>query len=101
MLPLWRPVCVLVLQAGLVVAHGWEYASVLLGAASWSFSKGYVAKMTTALLIPFWLDIAGEEQKSAMLRQLRDFRFERAKCCLLYTSPSPRDATLSRMPSSA
>ena len=26
---------------------------------------------------------------------------ERAKNCLLYTSPSPRDATLSRMPSSA
>ena len=25
----------------------------------------------------------------------------RAKGCLLYTSPSPRDATLSRMPSSA
>ena len=24
-----------------------------------------------------------------------------ASCCLLYTSPSPRDATLSRMPSSA
>ena len=24
-----------------------------------------------------------------------------AGCCLLYTSPSPRDATLSRMPSSA
>ena len=26
---------------------------------------------------------------------------ERHKTCLLYTSPSPRDATLSRMPSSA
>ena len=26
---------------------------------------------------------------------------ERLKDCLLYTSPSPRDATLSRMPSSA
>ena len=26
---------------------------------------------------------------------------ERFKACLLYTSPSPRDATLSRMPSSA
>ena len=26
---------------------------------------------------------------------------ERIKNCLLYTSPSPRDATLSRMPSSA
>ena len=25
----------------------------------------------------------------------------RARTCLLYTSPSPRDATLSRMPSSA
>ena len=27
--------------------------------------------------------------------------FARAELCLLYTSPSPRDATLSRMPSSA
>ena len=26
---------------------------------------------------------------------------EELYCCLLYTSPSPRDATLSRMPSSA
>ena len=26
---------------------------------------------------------------------------DRSKFCLLYTSPSPRDATLSRMPSSA
>ena len=39
--------------------------------------------------------------------QLTDFMFVRAKgfhgpySCLLYTSPSPRDATLSRMPSSA
>ena len=28
-------------------------------------------------------------------------RLERLHACLLYTSPSPRDATLSRMPSSA
>ena len=28
-------------------------------------------------------------------------QFERIDICLLYTSPSPRDATLSRMPSSA
>ena len=28
-------------------------------------------------------------------------RMEQALACLLYTSPSPRDATLSRMPSSA
>ena len=29
------------------------------------------------------------------------FQFEDTLVCLLYTSPSPRDATLSRMPSSA
>ena len=27
--------------------------------------------------------------------------YNKYHCCLLYTSPSPRDATLSRMPSSA
>ena len=32
---------------------------------------------------------------------LRAFPKELLKNCLLYTSPSPRDATLSRMPSSA
>ena len=30
-----------------------------------------------------------------------DEEYETALACLLYTSPSPRDATLSRMPSSA
>ena len=30
-----------------------------------------------------------------------DDMLKRHICCLLYTSPSPRDATLSRMPSSA
>ena len=36
---------------------------------------------------------------------LNEFLYEGSQvkniCCLLYTSPSPRDATLSRMPSSA
>eukprot|EP00830_Metopus_es_P004298 TRINITY_DN1396_c0_g1_i4.p1 TRINITY_DN1396_c0_g1~~TRINITY_DN1396_c0_g1_i4.p1 ORF type:complete len:218 (-),score=40.20 TRINITY_DN1396_c0_g1_i4:14-667(-) len=31
----------------------------------------------------------------------KEIEFEASKTCLLYTSPSPRDATLSRMPSSA
>ena len=34
----------------------------------------------------------------ASLGRERDTKFE---CCLLYTSPSPRDGLLSRMPSSA
>ena len=33
--------------------------------------------------------------------EFRRFVFESPLACLLYTSPSPRDATLSRMPSSA
>ena len=41
-----------------------------------------------------WID--HEQKKSEILRNSDDI-----KGCLLYTSPSPRDATLSRMPSSA
>ena len=37
---------------------------------------------------------------SLLYRMLADPQFE-SITCLLYTSPSPRDATLSRMPSSA
>ena len=38
----------------------------------------------------------------ALLRVLKDFGLAgNLNNCLLYTSPSPRDATLSRMPSSA
>ena len=33
--------------------------------------------------------------------ELQEEDFSEGKLCLLYTSPSPRDATLSRMPSSA
>ena len=35
------------------------------------------------------------------LHQLANLHLNSIRCCLLYTSPSPRDATLSRMPSSA
>ena len=43
--------------------------------------------------------IGSETQAKEHLLQL--FRVARDLPCLLYTSPSPRDATLSRMPSSA
>ena len=45
------------------------------------------------------------EMKSDMQEASKELQFEKAARlrddCLLYTSPSPRDATLSRMPSSA
>jgi len=42
----------------------------------------------------------GETVKNFMIAQIQS-TFALDGCCLLYTSPSPRDATLSRMPSSA
>ena len=42
----------------------------------------------------------GQDQNDFRFRLLK-LVLERSGTCLLYTSPSPRDATLSRMPSSA
>ena len=39
--------------------------------------------------------------EAAMLNQQHQLEIEQARICLLYTSPSPRDGLLSRMPSSA
>ena len=39
--------------------------------------------------------------KAALLRLGSVLTFELSRFCLLYTSPSPRDGLLSRMPSSA
>ena len=44
---------------------------------------------------------SGEKVKKADLEALKKGNLARFSNCLLYTSPSPRDATLSRMPSSA
>ena len=45
--------------------------------------------------------IGQKEAKKAVAVALRNRWRRQALTCLLYTSPSPRDATLSRMPSSA
>ena len=42
-----------------------------------------------------------EQQKSEKRKQEDEKILDELNSCLLYTSPSPRDATLSRMPSSA
>ena len=52
-----------------------------------------------------WLDCAVDECVVSIHTPLGEFyvpvTFDASQPCLLYTSPSPRDATLSRMPSSA
>ena len=42
-----------------------------------------------------------EERRRLLQRESEAFRALHEKLCLLYTSPSPRDRTRSRMPSSA
>ena len=44
---------------------------------------------------------AAQQQIVELLRALRGKQRERIDPCLLYTSPSPRDLSTSRMPSSA
>ena len=51
-----------------------------------------------------WIDYNGHMSESFYLYAFGDASdalFQYIGICLLYTSPSPRDATLSRMPSSA
>ena len=47
------------------------------------------------------LRVTGLTDDMAQDRRLWRDRIKVSKCCLLYTSPSPRDGLLSRMPSSA
>ena len=50
--------------------------------------------------ISYWT-MKSDEERQAILAELPARMLPLIKICLLYTSPSPRDATLSRMPSSA
>ena len=46
-------------------------------------------------------DLDGDVEQLQGSKATSLFTDEKGHACLLYTSPSPRDATLSRMPSSA
>ena len=67
----------------------------------WRSSCSYRVRIALALKglhaeqVPVHLVADGGQQHRASYRNINP------QACLLYTSPSPRDATLSRMPSSA
>ena len=75
------------------------------------FDYRLLAKYLTGMLSPEemkqveeWreLSIDNEEVFSELMKLRVSWKFTQYNTpCLLYTSPSPRDATLSRMPSSA
>ena len=68
------------------------------------FSKGEVLKVRLVEIDTPEMDQPhGKEAKEYLENLLKDgyINLEISGTCLLYTSPSPRDATLSRMPSSA
>ena len=85
-------------------------ALFIVGCATWFFF--YKAKDTTPRSVqtnevtaPLNFSVDYSFHKSVKRHQdlivKMNKYFEHYKTCLLYTSPSPRDATLSRMPSSA
>ena len=64
---------------------------------------GYTARVLTKWGDPLWSDAPEFDHvtRGTGASQARAFGDNNDGICLLYTSPSPRDATLSRMPSSA
>ena len=60
----------------------------------------YAAYLTRLGVLEPWRGGRPTSQEDVIIDQNVEYRLRRYRC-LLYTSPSPRDATLSRMPSSA
>ena len=84
--------------AGLLATVG--YIGCISAARAGAFSNIAASPLGTAAsaLGIVWIDVPGQVDPV----MASDLEVLAGNCdCLLYTSPSPRDATLSRMPSSA
>ena len=74
--------------------------AVIIGGLYWN--KGTTAAAWTAMIVGAVIGVSG-----TLIKQISDIwlldvsSYSQLKTCLLYTSPSPRDGLLSRMPSSA
>ena len=77
----------------------------ILVLAIWTtFAFARIRRGAAWLMLPYlvWLSFAGVlNWRIGQLNPDAESLVPRSQTCLLYTSPSPRDATLSRMPSSA
>ena len=89
-----------------VVLYGPESTgkSTLSKALAKHYKTAYVPEFARAYLQEKWdrkSEICTKEDLVPIARGQIQLENEGIQICLLYTSPSPRDATLSRMPSSA
>ena len=77
--------------------------SLLVGLFAWLFSDqdGVFDQFGGAILALFPFIVMFLITSITTLRERRSGTLERLMTCLLYTSPSPRDLSTSRMPSSA
>ena len=53
------------------------------------------------ILLNQWANVVRWEMRTRLFLRTAEFLWQEGHTCLLYTSPSPRDRTRSRMPSSA
>ena len=83
-----------------LVVLGWTGAILTLnyvsipGIPQQKIDPTFIASVFTGTLATFGVQATKKKEDAPTIK-------EEKKDCLLYTSPSPRDATLSRMPSSA
>ena len=86
------------------VARGYKVLNELLKRAAVSIIDANLTE-PSKYVIAFWGPLADVEESMAVAKEeagaLLLSHLLIPYACLLYTSPSPRDATLSRMPSSA
>ena len=60
-----------------------------------------IRRIAQPLTDKHWLNTGQSVTQLHRIYRIAEYLLKRSKSCLLYTSPSPRDLVISRMPSSA
>ena len=97
-----RPWYVIAISQVIVkLIFGWHRGCAAMSGNNQSATS---VRVTQCLLIAFVIEPAAQEAGDKRItgaKYIEYFNSNSSDCCLLYTSPSPRDLSTSRMPSSA